>query len=129
MTESHGLGPLEMRVFGLLERDVPMAVSEVKRKLDAQGPELAYTTVMTVLVRLHEKGLATRRKDGNRYIYLASTSSGRLRTKILTRVKESLFQTDRARPILALLADDELSEGELRALRKAIDARLKGRTE
>jgi len=117
-----------MRVLGLLGRDVPMAVSDVKEKLDAQGSELAYTTVMTVLGRLHQKGLATRRKDGNRYVYLASTSSGNLRTRILTRVKEALFQTDKTRPILALLADEELSEVELRALRKAIDARLKGRT-
>lgn len=31
--------------------------------------EIAYTTVMTTVVRLYEKGLLTRERDGKRYLY------------------------------------------------------------
>jgi predicted transcriptional regulator len=127
MVDAHALGPLEMRVLGLLDRTEPRSVSEVRERLAASGADLAYTTVMTVLVRLHGKGLAERRKEGHRYLYVASSRSKRVSAGILTRVKRSLFRTDRTRPILALLEDEDLSDKELRALRNVIDERLKGR--
>ena len=34
----------------------------------------AYTTVMTVLIRLHRKGLVERRKEGRGHVYVASIS-------------------------------------------------------
>lgn len=126
MVEAHALGPLEMQVLGLLDREDALTVAEVKTRLGEAGADLAYTTVMTVLVRLCEKGLARRKKDGPRYRYVASNRSGRVSASILARVKRSLFQTDRTRPILALLDDEELSDDELRALRAVIDVRLKG---
>jgi predicted transcriptional regulator len=126
MVDAHALGPLEMQVLGLLDRNEALTVAEVRTKLGDAGVDLAYTTVMTVLVRLREKGLTQRKKDGNRYRYVASKGSGRVSASILARVKRSLFQTDRTQPILALLDDNELSDDELRALRAVIDARLKG---
>lgn len=41
---------------------------EVLELLEAER-ELAYTTVMTILVRLWQKGLLERRKDGRAYAY------------------------------------------------------------
>jgi BlaI family transcriptional regulator, penicillinase repressor len=119
------LGPLEMQVLGLLDRSEPLTVTAVKAKLADAGSVLAYTTVMTVLARLHQKGLAERKKDGNRFYYVASRNSRRVSASILTRIKRSLFQSDRTRPIVALLDDSELSDDELRALREVIDVRLK----
>lgn len=46
-------------------------VREVFRALD---DDLAYTTVMTVLTRLHGKGLVERRKDGRAWAYRACVS-------------------------------------------------------
>lgn len=43
--------------------------SEVLQRLDRQ---LAYTTVMTVLVRLHEKGMLSRARSGRAYGYAAA---------------------------------------------------------
>ncbi|MCA9590856.1 MAG: BlaI/MecI/CopY family transcriptional regulator [Myxococcales bacterium] len=118
------LGPLEMRVLGLLGGE-SLAVGAIRDRLAADGHELAYTTVMTVLVRLHGKGLVDRRKDGNRYVYTAARGAPRASQGILARVGRSLFDRDRTRPILALLDDAELSRDELRDLRSAIDAKLR----
>ncbi|HEX3772578.1 MAG TPA: BlaI/MecI/CopY family transcriptional regulator [Polyangiaceae bacterium] len=124
MVATPDLGPLEMQVLGLLDRDEPLTVADVRSRLAAAGEDLAYTTVMTVLVRLCEKKVVQRRKDGNRFRYVASKRSGRVSEGILERVKRSLFQSDRTRPLLALLADEHLSDDELRALRSVIDERL-----
>lgn len=45
------------------------AVSDVLSVLEKRR-EIAYTTVMTTLVRLHEKGILKRKRDGKRYLYL-----------------------------------------------------------
>jgi predicted transcriptional regulator len=118
------LGPLEMRVLGLLGAE-SLAVGAIRDRLSADGHELAYTTVMTVLVRLHAKRLVDRRKEGNRYVYRAARGAPRASEGILARVGRSLFDRDRTRPILALLDDAELSRDELRDLRSAIDAKLR----
>lgn len=44
------------------------AVTDVHEVLEDQR-EIAYTTVMTTVSRLHDKELLTRRKDGRRYLY------------------------------------------------------------
>jgi predicted transcriptional regulator len=126
MPDEHGLGPLEMRVLGLLGNE-PASVHDVQQALARAGHELAYTTVMTVLVRLHEKGLARRTKEGRRYLYRLGRRAPSITRTIVSRIQEALFPGDRARPILALLDDDSLSEEDLRALRRKIDERLRGK--
>ena len=44
----------------------PLSVRDVARKL---GGRLAYTTVMTILVRLHDKGVVERQRDGRAFAY------------------------------------------------------------
>jgi predicted transcriptional regulator len=46
------------------------AVGDVLAILERQR-EIAYTTVMTTLARLHDKGLLDRERDGKRFVYTA----------------------------------------------------------
>ena len=80
----------------------------------ALGDELAYTTVMTVLGRLTEKGLVTRARSGRAFAYRAVPDgaevtahqmrrlldSGDNRAAVLTRFVRTLSPADEA-----LLAD------------------------
>lgn len=50
--------------------DSELSVSDVLALLEKQR-EIAYTTVMTTLSRLHDKGLLARARDGKRYLYSA----------------------------------------------------------
>ena len=117
------LGPLEMRVLGLLAEGEPQSVGDLRARLDTK---LAYTAVMTVLSRLHEKGLVVRVKDGNRYLYSPASRAPKVKGGILGRVRRALFPDGDARPLLALLEEEELSRDDLRALREVIDRRLRG---
>lgn len=65
------LGPLEAEVMTVLwSHKVPMTVREVRTDVNAgREAPLAYTTVMTVLARLAEKGILSRERQGRGYRY------------------------------------------------------------
>ncbi|MGH9013223.1 MAG: BlaI/MecI/CopY family transcriptional regulator [Acidimicrobiia bacterium] len=65
-----GMGELEAKVMDVLwaAEDDWLTPADVHRALSRRRP-LAYTTVMTVLVRLNEKGVVNRRRDGRAYAY------------------------------------------------------------
>lgn len=64
------LGPLEYAVMRSLWRSSPASVPTVLADLNRSRPDqLAYTTVMTVLARLHDKGYLDRRRRGRGYDY------------------------------------------------------------
>jgi len=65
-TADRELGPLERRLLESLWRQGGEAsVRDVARRY----PELAYTTLMTTLDRLHRKGVLARRREGRAYLY------------------------------------------------------------
>jgi predicted transcriptional regulator len=60
------LGPLEWRVLeALWIRETPASV----RDLTSSFQDIAYTTLMTTLDRLHRKGVLDREKHGRAFIY------------------------------------------------------------
>ncbi len=63
------MGELEASVMNILwDRGGWLTPGEVHELLDPRRP-LAYTTVMTILVRLWEKGRLQRQRDGRAYAY------------------------------------------------------------
>lgn len=92
------------------------AVSEVLEVLERRR-EIAYTTVMTTLVRLHEKDVLVRRRDGKRYLYTPRCSREEFVQATVREVLESLGSAA-GRDVLALLVEtasaaDEESLDEL----------------
>jgi predicted transcriptional regulator len=65
------LGPLEERIMNALwKAGKPLTVRQLLGQLNRNRREpLAYTTVMTVMNRLAEKGALRRRRRGRGYIY------------------------------------------------------------
>ncbi|MFJ9246883.1 BlaI/MecI/CopY family transcriptional regulator [Streptomyces sp. NPDC101776] len=60
-------GELETQVLTVLHTaDAPVTAAWVQERLDA---DLAYTTVMTVLIRLLEKKAVTRRREGRSFLW------------------------------------------------------------
>lgn len=123
MTLEHEVGPLQMRILGLLDDTQGLAVADVQQLLTRSGHEVAYTTVMTVLGRLHDKGFVRRERDGKRYLYHSAKRAAQTKARILSRVHRALFENERLKPIAALV-DGELSRAELEELRRLIDEKL-----
>jgi predicted transcriptional regulator len=62
------LGSLEARVMRILWASPGLTVRDVASRLP-RGRRRAYTTVMTVMNRLHEKGLLSRKLEDRAYVY------------------------------------------------------------
>ena len=61
--------PLEAEIMRIVWSKKSATVREVWQELRSEGKRLAYTTVMTVMVRLYEKGVLRRTKEGKGYRY------------------------------------------------------------
>jgi predicted transcriptional regulator len=65
--ERRGYGDLAQAILDLVSRaGAPVTPAQVR---DALGDDLAYTTVMTVMARLHDRGLLARKRSGRAYAY------------------------------------------------------------
>jgi predicted transcriptional regulator len=64
----HVLGELETAVMELLWRTPGQTVNEVEERLRHKR-EIAHTTVLTTLDRMHAKGYLTREKQGKAFVY------------------------------------------------------------
>jgi predicted transcriptional regulator len=64
----HVLGELETSVMELLWRDAGLTVNQVEERLQ-QRRQIAHTTVLTNLDRMHRKGYLTREKKGKAFVY------------------------------------------------------------
>src|ERR1700735_3055846 len=92
------IGPLEMEVLGALNDGAPRSVTDVQKILKHAGKPLAYTTVMTVLTRLHTKGLLSRKKKGRQYLYSKAKAAGRVSEGVLSRIGRTLFKHEGLKP-------------------------------
>jgi predicted transcriptional regulator len=65
------LHELEAEVMDEVWRRDELTVREVLEALNAGRKQRAYTTIMTIMSRLHEKGLLDRRRSGKTDVYRA----------------------------------------------------------
>ena len=85
----HALGELEAPIMRLMWNRSSASVREIVAELNAGEKSLAYTTVMTVMARLAEKGFLIRERRGNMYVYSAATTQdGFVRLIAARRVQE-----------------------------------------
>lgn len=120
------VGPLELEVLGLLNSLGEQSVTGIQAGLKKSGHDLAYTTVMTVLVRLYNKNMLARKKHGRLFLYSVLKKKDSSAHKIFEKVKNSLFRSERLKPILSLLdGEEDLTREELEELRQAVEERLK----
>jgi len=83
------LGSLQSRVLQTLYRQGPGSVRAIS---DALKNKFAYTTVMTVLVRLHEKGLVGREQQGKGYLYTPRYTMAELRDRMAKYLVEEIVE-------------------------------------
>ena len=77
-------GELEAAVLAVLQdAGSPLSPGEVRERI---GGSLAYTTVVTILSRLHTKGVLERHKAGRAYLYAPVADQPGLAARRMARV-------------------------------------------
>ena len=79
--EEKFLGSLEAQVMEWIWSRGSATVRQVVDDL-ARTRQLAYTTVMTIMTRLHDKGLLRRSRDGKTYVYAPALSREQFRARV-----------------------------------------------
>jgi BlaI family penicillinase repressor len=113
----------ELDVMAVLWAKGSGTVTEVR---EALRDRLAYTTVLTVLRTLEEKGFAGHEEEGKAHRYRPLVARERAGQSALRRMVEQLFAGSPELLLTQLVSDRKLSAGELRRLRRILDERLKG---
>ena len=100
-------------------------VTEVRAKLK---DKLAYTTVLTVLRTLEQKGYVRHEADGRAHRYLPAVKRESAGTSALKRLLDTVFKGSPELLMTQLVSEHDLSEAELRRLRKLLEERLREAT-
>lgn len=116
----------ELDVLNVLWDRGPSTVAEVR---EALPDRLAYTTVLTVLRILEEKGYARREEEGRAHRYHAALQRQIAGESALRRLTSRLFKDSPELLLTHLMTDRRLSEEELIRMREVVDERLKETTE
>ena len=116
------LSDRELDVMAVLWARGSGTVAEVR---EALPDPLAYTTVLTVLRTLEEKGFVGHEEEGKAHRYLPLVARERAGRSALTRMVEKLFDGSPELLLTQLVSDRKLSPQDIRRLRRILDQRLK----
>src|SRR5215217_6774604 len=120
------LGELEAEVMSLLWQRPNQTVVEVEERLRRKR-QIAHTTVLTTLDRMHRKGLLTREKQGKAFVYAPSYSREQFELGLAQEVLGALLG-GMGEPALStfidLVSEDDTKLDRLEAL---IKEKRKGR--
>jgi predicted transcriptional regulator len=86
------LGELQLAIMEIVWERQPIKVADVLTILNEAGRNLAYTTVMTVMSRLDEKGWLLSEKHGRAFVYRATYLREEAQAVAVAEVIRSLLQ-------------------------------------
>lgn len=122
------LGDAELEVLKVLWDEGPATVRQVLTALHANGRKLAYTTVLTFLTRLEQKGIVRSDKSGLAYVYQPTVSRDKITRSRLRSLVEQLYDGAAGELVLQLIKTQRFTQEEITELQNLIN-RLDGEDE
>ena len=116
---SNTLTEAELRIMRLLWQRGESLVSDLVAALPPEAP-LAYTSVLTTIRILEQKGYVRHRDQGRAFLYRPSVAEHDAVRSEVSHVLSRFFDNSRERLVLSLLGDGEITPEELARLKEAI---------
>jgi predicted transcriptional regulator len=114
------LTPCEAEVMNVIWSQKAVTVQDV---VDAVPRQLAYTTVMTTMKILEDKGFIIRReKRGRAFVYRASVSYESASRDTVNELADRFFDGSVKSMVLSLIKTQQIASKDLAELRAAIDS-------
>jgi len=113
----------ELDVMAVLWEKGTATVAEVRERIP---DELAYTTVLTVLRTLEEKGHVGHREEGKAHRYFPLVERRVAGRSALARLIDTVFNGSPELLLTQLVTERDLTEEQLKRIRKLMDARFRG---
>jgi len=123
MARKRVFGELELSILKIHKEKGIVTVSDVLQLLD---DDIGYTTVMTVMTRLVEKGELIREKKGRRFEYHIEEKGNQNSLSVIDRLKEKVFDGKASSMVSYLLeTTDNISDQEFEEMEKIIRSQRK----
>jgi predicted transcriptional regulator len=107
----NALGEAEMELLGLVWELGSATVGDVHERV-LQSREVAYTTTMTILKKLADKGYLQIEKRGNAFVYSPQEAPETVQAGILGNIIDKVFGGSASALVQTLVKQETLSEDE-----------------
>jgi len=114
------LGETEMEVLHHVWDLGEATVADVRERI-LEDREVAYTTIMTVLKKLAEKGYLDYHKEGRSYVYQPAQEPNEVQHSLLQRLMDKVFEGSPSALVQTLVQREDLSDDERAEIRALID--------
>jgi BlaI family transcriptional regulator, penicillinase repressor len=114
--------PRELDAMSILWRSGSGTVAEVRAAL---SEDLAYTSVLSILQVLEDKGYVRHESEGRAYRYYPTVEPEAAGRSAIERIREAMYQGSSALLFAQLVSDRRLSRKELERMRRLLADRLK----
>lgn len=114
------LGESEMEILHHVWELGEANVAQVRERI-LKTRKVAYTTVMTIMKNLNDKGYLKYYKDGNTYIYSARKKPEEVQSNLVNGLIDKVFKGSPTALVQTLVKAENLSDSELKELRNMID--------
>jgi BlaI family penicillinase repressor len=116
------LGPLEYEVLRTLWRITPASAKEVQHEINRRsGKDLKYTTVMTLLTRLAEKGILQVDRERQPFKFVPAVPREQMLRQRVHEFVDLFFDGQPVDLAVRLVEETDLSEESLRRLEKTLE--------
>lgn len=119
------LTPRELDVMSILWQNGSGTVAEVQ---EALGDELAYTSVLSALQTLEEKGHIRHEREGRAYRYFPTVNQEDAGRSALARIRDAVYHGSAEMLFAQLVSDRRLTAAELDRMRRLLNERLEEET-
>lgn len=114
--------PRELDVMSILWRRGSATVGEVREDL---GEDLAYTSVLSALQTLEEKGFVRHEPEGRAYRYYPTVQSEEAGGSAMARIRDAIYQGSAELMFAQLVSDRGLKREELERMKRLLNERLR----
>jgi predicted transcriptional regulator len=120
-TPETDLGTAELEVLKVLWEEGPSTVRDVLNHLHNRKRKVAYTTVLTFLTRLEQKGYVRSDRSQLAYVYSAKVSRERVSRSRLRSLLRELYDGAAAPLVLQLVREERFSREDIEQLQQLIE--------
>ncbi len=114
------LGETEMEVLHHVWQLQEATVNEVRDRI-LEDRKVAYTTIMTVMKNLADKGYLQYHKEGKSYVYSAERKPEAVRGGLIENLVQKVFKGSPTALVQTLVKNEELSSEEREEIKKLIN--------
>lgn len=113
--------PRELAVMSILWRQGSATVAEVR---DAIEEDLAYTSVLSALQTLEDKGYVRHDAEGRAYRYYPTVDAESAGGSAIARIRDAIYHGSAERMFAQLVSDRGVSRAELERMRRLLAKRM-----